>query len=132
VNAILLIQAIFDKGYCEKDAESMIDHSHSKGLEVLLEVHTEGEFLSALKTGADMIGINNRDLKTLEVDLKVTKRILTGHRAQGKVIVSESGINSPSDIRFLRRSGAQAFLVGTAIMKARNVKEKVKELVESL
>jgi len=131
-NAILLIQAVFDKGYCEKDAESMIDYSHSKGLEVLLEVHTEDEFLSALKTSADMIGINNRNLKTLKVDLEVTKRILTRHRVDRKLIVSESGVNSPEDIRFLKECGAQAFLVGTAIMKARDVKEKVRELVEAL
>jgi len=131
-NAILLIQTLFERGYCEKDVQSMIEHSHSRNLEVLLEVHTEDEFLSALNTGADMIGINNRNLETLEVDLEVTKRILTKYHIKEKVIVSESGINSPQDIRFLRECGAQAFLVGTVIMKASNIKEKVKELVEAL
>ena len=131
-NAILLIQTLFERGYCEKDVQSMIDHSHSRDLEVLLEVHTEDDFLSALKTEADMIGINNRNLKTLEVDLDVTKRILTKYRIKDKVIVSESGIDSPEDIRFLRECGARAFLVGTVIMKASNIKEKVKELVEAL
>jgi indole-3-glycerol phosphate synthase len=131
-NAILLIQAIFDRGYCEEDIQSMIEQAHSKSLETLLEVHTENEFLTAIKTDTDMIGINNRDLKTLKVNLEVTKRILTKHGAEGKVIVSESGINTPQDIRFLRNCGAQAFLVGTAIMKSSNIEEKVKELVESL
>ena len=132
-DAVLLIQTLFNRGYCEMDTQSMIDYSHSRGLEVLLEVHTEEEFLSALKTNADMIGINNRDLKTLKVDLRITKILLEKHRnLEGMVIVSESGIRSPEDIRFLRRCGAQAFLVGTAIMKAGNIKDKVKELVEAL
>ena len=131
-NAVLLIQTLFERSYCEKDVQEMIAYSHSKSLEVLLEVHTEKEFLSALKTEADMIGVNNRDLKTLKVDLEVTKRILSKHRSSEKVFVTESGINSSEDVRLLRSYGAQAFLVGTAIMKAGNVKEKVKELVESL
>jgi len=132
-NAVLLMQALFDRGYCKKDVQSMIDYSHSRGLEVLLEVHTEKEFLSALRTTADMIGINNRDLKTLKVDLKVTKLLLEKYRNFGeKVIVSESGISSPRDIRFLHRCGAQAFLAGTSIMKSTNIREKVKELVEAL
>jgi len=131
-NVILLIQALFDRGYCEENVQSMIEQAHSKSLETLLEVHTENEFLTAIKTDTDLIGINNRDLKTLKVNLEVTKRILTKHGAEGKVIVSESGINTPQDIRFLRNCGAQAFLVGTAIMKSGNIEEKVKELVESL
>ncbi len=131
-NAVLLIQTLFKRGYCEKDVQGMIDFSHSRGLEVLLEAHTEDEFLSALETNADMIGINNRDLKTLEVDLEITKRILTKHRVERKVIVSESGIDGPEDIRFLRQYGVQAFLVGTAVVKAADIKVKVRELVEAL
>lgn len=131
-NAVLLIQALFDRGYCEKDAQKMVEYSHSKGLEVLLESHTEEEFLSALKTDADMIGINNRNLKTLEVDLGVTRDILSKYPANDKVIVSESGVNSARDICFLRQCGAKAFLIGTAVMKAHNIKEKVRELVKAL
>jgi len=131
-NVILLIQTLFERGYCEKDVQAMIDYSHSKNLEVLLEVHTEKEFFSALKTEADMIGVNNRDLKTLKLDLEVTRCILSKHRCSQKVVVTESGIKSSEDIRLLRSYGAQAFLVGTAVMKAANIKEKVKELVEAL
>jgi len=131
-NAVLLIQAIFDRGYCEDNVQSMIDHSHSRGLEVLLETHTEDEFSSALKTNADMIGINNRNLKTLEVNLAVTKDILKKYSVKDKVIVSESGINSPDDIRSLRDCDVKAFLVGTAIMKSKNIKDKVSELVKAL
>ncbi|MBS7251855.1 MAG: indole-3-glycerol-phosphate synthase [Candidatus Freyarchaeota archaeon] len=131
-DAVLLIQALFDRGYCEEDVQSMIGQAHSFGLEVLLESHSEDEFLRAVKTAADLVGINNRDLKTLTVNLEVTKRILARHRPRGKVVVSESGISTPQDIRYLRECGAQAFLVGTSIMKSNNIREKVAQLVESI
>lgn len=131
-DAVLLIKAIFDRGYSEKGVQDMIDYAHSNGLEVLLEVHTENEFHLALKTDADMVGINNRDLRTLEVDLKVTERILGEHQSDGRVFVSESGISSTEDIQFLRDCGAKAFLIGTAIMSAKNIEMKVKELVDAL
>lgn len=131
-NAVLLIEPLFKRGYCECDVHSMIAYAHSLGLEVLLEAHAEEEFLSALKTEANMIGINNRNLKNMEVDLNVTKRILTKHRIRERMIVSESGIQSPVDIRFLRQCGAHAFLVGSSIMRASDIKEKVKELVTAL
>ena len=101
------------------------------GLEVLLETHTETEFCSAVKTGADLIGINNRNLGTLKVDLNVTKQILSKNDSKGKLVISESGINTPADIRFLRESGARAFLIGSAIMSADNIEEKVKEFVNA-
>jgi len=131
-NAVLLIEPLFKRGYCECDVHSMIAYAHSLGLEVLLEAHTEEEFLSSLKTEADMIGINNRNLKNMEVDLNVTKRILTKHRIKERLIVSESGIQSPADIRFLHQCGAHAFLVGSSIMSANDIKEKVRELVTAL
>ena len=131
-DAVLLIQALFDRDYCEKDVQRMIEDAHSRGLEVLLEVHTRTEFLSAVRTEADMVGINNRDLKTLKVDLETTKRLLTPYDAERKVIVSESGIHRPEDIHMLRRYGAQAFLVGTIVMRADSIRKKVKELVEAL
>ena len=131
-NAILLMQGLFGKGYCHKPVNDMVAYSHSIDLQVLLEAHSEEEFLSALKTDADMIGINNRDMKTLKVDLAVTRNILSKHSADDKVVVSESGIDRPEDIRFLSRYGAKAFLIGTAVMKAKNIKEKVREFVEAL
>lgn len=131
-NAVLLIEPLFKRGYCECDVYSMIAYAHSLDLEVLLEAHTEEEFLSALKTEADMIGINNRNLKNMEVNLNVTKRILTKHRIRERLIMSESGIQSPADIRFLHQCGAHAFLVGSSIMRASDIKKKVKELVTAL
>lgn len=131
-NVALLIEALFDRDYCESTLNNMIKTAHSKGLEVLLETHTSEEFRSAVTTQADLIGINNRNLATLKVDLNVTKTILEQNSTEGKIIVSESGMSSPSDLRFLRLHGAQAFLVGSSVMLADNVEEKVKELVSAL
>jgi indole-3-glycerol phosphate synthase len=64
--------------------------------------------------------------------LNVTKQILEQNGAEGKIIVSESGVSTPADLRFLRLYGAQAFLVGSSVMLADNVEEKVKELVAAL
>jgi indole-3-glycerol phosphate synthase len=130
-NAVLLIQALFDRGYSEKGLEEMIAFAHSKGLEVLLETHTEEEFLFAIETNADFVGINNRNLGTLKVDLNTTRKILEKNSSKGKIIISESGINTPADIHLLHESGACAFLVGSAIMLTDNVEEKVKELVNA-
>jgi indole-3-glycerol phosphate synthase len=131
-NVALLIVALFDRGYCERSLTEMIAAAHSKGLEVLLETHTESEFRVAVNTHADLVGINNRDLATLKVDLGVTKRILERKNAEGKVIVSESGISTPADLRFLHECGAHVFLVGSAVMLADNVEETVKEFVSAL
>jgi indole-3-glycerol phosphate synthase len=130
-NAVLLIEALFDRRYSEKSINEMIDVAHALGLEVMLETHTESEFRAAVKTGADLIGINNRNLGTLKVDLKVTAQILAKINPKGKIVVSQSGISTPADIRFLRESGACAFLVGSAIMLTDNIEEKVREFVNA-
>lgn len=130
-NAILLIQALFDRGYGETTLEEMITLAHSYGLEVLLEVHTENEFSTAKTSNADMIGINNRDLATLKTDLNVTKRILEKNAVRGLTVVSESGIEKPSDLRFLGECGASAFLIGSSIMLTKNIEEKVAEFVNA-
>lgn len=130
-DAVLLIQALFDRGHSEVELGEMIRFTHSYGLEVLLEAHTEEEFLKAVVSEADMIGINNRSLSTLNTDINTTSRILGKHNHHGKVVVSESGIESPTHIRLLKKAGAKAFLVGTTIMLADNVVEKVRLLVEA-
>lgn len=131
-NAVLLIEDLFRRGYCECDVQDMIAHAQSMNLEVLLEVHTEDEFLSALNSDADLMGINNRDLQTFKVDLGVTKRILKRIDPEGKIIVSESGIKTPADLRFLHECGVHAFLIGSAIMMVSDIEEKVKEFVTAL
>jgi indole-3-glycerol phosphate synthase len=131
-NAVLIIQSLFRRGYSQYDVNDLIMEAHAKNLEVLLETHCEEEFTSAINTNADLIGINNRDLKTLKVDLKTTKRILSKIDSEDKVVVSESGIKTLADICFLKTFGAHAFLIGSTIMMASDIEKKVKEFVAAL
>ena len=128
-NVVLLIEAIFERGYCEVSLNEMIKQAHSKNLEVLLETHSEDEFLHAIETDADLVGINNRDLRTLKIDLQITEGILKKNESKGKIVVSESGVITAEDLLFLRKCGAQAFLIGSSIMMADNIEQKVKEFV---
>ena len=73
---ILLIQALFDRNYCNHSMDEMIEYAHSLKLEILLETHTEEEFKKAINTDADLVGINNRDLRNFTVELSRTRRIL--------------------------------------------------------
>ncbi len=130
-NAVLLIEALFEKGYCEISVDKMIVSAHAMGLEVLLETHTAEEFRSAIETDADLVGINNRNLATLKVDLNTTKQILEKHKDHGKMVISESGIKTKADLQFLRGCGADAFLIGSSIMLTDDVELKVKEFVQA-
>ncbi len=130
-DAVLLIKALYDRGYAQLDLDNMITLVHTKGLEVLLEVHTEEEFRAAKKTNADIIGINNRNLADLKIDLNTTKKILKNNSFEDLVVVSESGISTPEDLRFLSEAGASAFLIGSSIMLTENVEEKVREFVNA-
>ena len=126
---MLLIQSLFDQGHL-KEIDEFIDYAHKKGIQVLLEVHTKHEFENALKTQADLIGINNRNLDTLEIDLKTTETVLEGFE-KSRPILSESGIETPEDIQYLKKCGADAFLIGSSIMKSKNIEEQVRKLVNS-
>jgi len=131
-NAVLLIQALFDRGYGEFGVQEMIEAAHSRRLEVLLEAHDEDEFRRALTSDADLMGVNNRNLATLEVDLDVTKHVMENAPVGDRIVVSESGIRTVADILFLRKCGAKAFLVGSAIMSAKDIEEKVREFAFAL
>ncbi len=126
---MLLIQSIFDKGYL-KEIDEFVSYAHNKGLEILLEVHTKEEFENSLKTEADLIGVNNRNLDTLKIDLKTTQTVLEGFN-KTRPILSESGIETPEDIQYLKKCGANAFLIGSSIMKSKNIEEQVKKLVNA-
>jgi len=96
-------------------------------MQCLVEVHTGEELQVALEAGAEVIGINNRDLRTFRTDLAVTEKIAR-LMPRGKVVVSESGISSREDILKLRRLGVHAALVGEALVTAPDVGAKVREL----
>ena len=126
----LLIQALFDNGFVD-DIDGLIDYGHKCDLKILLESHTKTEFENALKTDADIIGINNRNLDTLEINLATTQQILENFQ-KSKIILTESGIKSAEDVKFLRDCGADAFLIGTSIMKSSDIQKSVSELVNAV
>lgn len=97
-------------------------------MQCLVEVHDERELEAALAAGAEVIGINNRDLHTFKTDLSVTER-LASKVPKGKVIVSESGIFTREDARRVGRLGVHAVLVGEALVTAKDVAAKVRDLV---
>lgn len=99
-------------------------------LDVLVEVHDRGDLRKALEIEALFIGINNRDLDTLEVDLTTTERLID-EIPEGKIIVSESGINSKEEVRYLGGLGVDAILVGEALMRGSDIGAKVRELIEA-
>ncbi|MDE1830331.1 MAG: indole-3-glycerol-phosphate synthase [Thaumarchaeota archaeon] len=125
---VLLIQSIFDKNLA-REIEEFVDYAHRKNLLVLIESHTRKEFLESMKTDADLLGINNRNLDTLQIDLKTTQTTLDSLDRDGRIIISESGIETPHDIKFLRKCGADAFLVGSSIMMSKDIKGLVSSLV---
>ena len=126
----LLIQSIFDKGIVH-DINHLVDYGHSLGLKVLIEAHTKQEFSNSCNTDADLIGINNRNLDTLKIDLNTTKEILEDVE-KTKLVISESGISSPDDIRFLHKCGADAYLVGSSIMQTDEIQQTVQKLVNAI
>jgi indole-3-glycerol phosphate synthase len=107
--------------------EALLDAARRAGLECLVEVHDEAEMRVAIDARAPVIGINNRDLRTFETRLDVTER-LAPLVPQGVVLVSESGIETAGDARRVRRAGAHAILVGSAIVSAADPAAKVREL----
>ena len=126
----LLIQSIFDNGMMN-DIDGLIEYGHKLGLKVLTEAHTIQEFENSCNTDADIIGINNRNLDTLKIDLNTTKKILENSE-KTKLVISESGISKPDDIQFLHKCGADGYLVGTSIMKANDIQQTVQNLVNAI
>jgi len=127
-DAVLLMDAVFRSRLASVGLREMIERAHSRGLEVLLEAHTEAEYAESLQTEADLVGINNRDLRTLEVSLETSRRLLAG-RPHAKPVVCESGLTRASELAELRSLGADGFLVGSALMKSADIEGTVRELV---
>lgn len=98
------------------DLSRFIEAARALGMEPLVEVHSEAEMKAALNTDARIIGINNRNLSTLEVDLSTFERLAPQAREAGVFLVAESGVHSPEDARRMMAAGADALLVGTELM----------------
>jgi indole-3-glycerol phosphate synthase len=125
-DALLLIACCLSR----KKMRRMLDLCRHRGMAALTEVHSKPELFKALDSGAEIIGINNRDLRTFEVHLQTTLDLLSAI-PKGTTVVSESGISCPEDIRLLKRKGVQAVLVGTAIMRSPDPLIKAAELVSA-
>jgi indole-3-glycerol phosphate synthase len=123
-DAILLIVAALS----DAELRTLKSRSEAEGLDVLCEVHDEAELRRALAIGFDLVGVNNRDLKTFEVKLDTALR-LAPMIPEGIVRVAESGISSAADIRRLRDAGYHAFLIGESLMRAEHPGEKLKEFL---
>jgi indole-3-glycerol phosphate synthase len=122
-DALLLIAAILN----QKQLANLLNLSHSLGLACLVEIHDKIELEKALQSGAEIIGINNRDLKTFETDIETTRQ-LRDFIPRGKIIVSESGIKGHDDIKKLESWGINAALVGEALVTAQDIPRRIKEL----
>lgn len=123
-DAVLLIAAALSQDVLSE----LVSVASDLDLDVLLEVHNEDELERALLLPVELIGINNRDLKTFHTDLAVTERLLPLIPAD-RLVVSESGLRCRADIRRLQQAGAGAFLIGESLMREENFEPKLQELL---
>ena len=115
-DAILVILAMVDDDL----ARDLMAEANRFGMDVLVETHDEGELDRAASLGAELIGINNRNLRTFITDLSVTER-LAAHAPRQALLVTESGLFSPADVARLEATGARAMLVGESLMRQSDV-----------
>lgn len=123
-DAILVILALVD----DPLAAELIAEAHRFGMDALVETHDEPEFHRAIALGADLIGVNNRNLRTFEVDLSITERlaVLTPDNV---LLVTESGLTGPADAARLEAAGAKAMLVGESLMRQADVEAATRALL---
>ncbi|MFA5088504.1 MAG: indole-3-glycerol phosphate synthase TrpC [Candidatus Omnitrophota bacterium] len=123
-SALLLIAAILtdERLKCLKGVSDDLD------LDCLVEVHDEGELERVLRCGADIIGVNNRDLRTFQVDIRTSERLIP-KIPRDKIIVAESGIRTHEDVLRLKEWGAHAVLIGETFLRADDVAKKMKEIM---
>ncbi len=123
-DAVLLIAAMLTP----ERLREFLRLSHALGMKCLVEAHNEREIETALQAGAEIIGINNRDLDTFKVDTGTTRR-LCKLIPPGRIVVSESGLKTREDIAALKEIGVNAVLIGEALMAAPDIREKIKEIM---
>lgn len=123
-DAVLLIVAALSA----EQLGEYIKLAHDIGLGALVETHDSEQLNMALEAGAEIIGINNRDLKTFRTDLNVTLK-LAPEVPPGHIIVSESGIHTADDVRKIRQAGVDAILVGEALMTSTDIPRTMRELI---
>ena len=122
-DCILLIVACLE----DEQMKTLNDLAHELGMDVLVEVHDEQELQRALKLNNRLIGINNRNLRTFEVSLETTLKMLE-QIPEDAIVVTESGIHTRDDVKLMRDNNVNAFLVGEAFMRAEEPGGKLSEL----
>lgn len=111
-----------------EELKRFIDLGRRYRLDFLVEVHTEEDVEKTIDAGAEIIGINNRDLHTFKVDIKMTPRLLKAI-PDGKIVVSESGIKSKEEVSYLKSLGIKAVIIGEAFMRASDIGGKIREIM---
>jgi indole-3-glycerol phosphate synthase len=125
-DAVLLIVRIL----AEKDLKAFVALTRKLGLSALVECHTQEEVKKAQDAGARIIGINNRDLDTLKIDLNTTLSVMEKlPELKQQLVISESGIYSDQQVKALKAAGVRGILVGEGLLKSGNVQAKIKELL---
>lgn len=124
-DAVLLICALLE----QQRLEEYLAIAHETGLSAVVEAHTEAEVSSALKAGARILGVNNRNLKTFEVDLNTSIR-LRSLVPEEILFISESGIRTPEDISKLKENKVDAVLIGETLMRSTDKKQRIDALKE--
>jgi indole-3-glycerol phosphate synthase len=124
-DCILLIMAAVS----DAEAAALERAAHERGMDVLVEVHDAEELRRALPLKTRLVGVNNRNLKTLKTDLAVTET-LASLLPKDRILVSESGLNTPADLTRMARVGARTFLIGEALMRQRDVAAATRALLE--
>ncbi len=112
-----------------QDLKLFLSIGRSLGMEPIVEVHTDEELDRAIQAGALMIGVNSRNLKSLTIDREIPAHMLK-RIPSGVIAIVESGIASRTDIEYYKSYGANCFLIGTVLMKAPDVRSKIRELME--
>jgi indole-3-glycerol phosphate synthase len=123
-DAILVILSMVDDAL----AADLVSEARRLGMDVLVEVHDEAQMERAWLVEADLVGINNRDLRSFEVDLAVTER-LADYRPAGSLLVTESGVFTAQDVQRMARAGARAMLVGESLMRQADVAAATRALL---
>lgn len=123
-DCILLIMAALD----DTLAQELESYAFELGLDVLVEVHDEAEFDRAMALTSPLIGVNNRNLKTLAIDLGTTER-LAKRLPSDRVLVAESGLKTPADLARMANAGAQRFLIGESLMREEDVEAATRTLL---
>jgi indole-3-glycerol phosphate synthase len=124
-DAILLIVAALD----DVSLGKLLNLTENElGLDALIEVHTSDELRRALTTGAKIIGVNNRNLQTLEVSIRTSEQLIAG-APKDTLMISESGLRDPEQLRWLRALGFHGFLIGEHLMRAKNPATALRDLL---